>query len=47
MKWSILEKYIKLLNYNEKIRLEEDLLFKYGVDITKNLTTNKREHLNA
>lgn len=24
--------YVKLLNYNERIRLEEDLLYKYGVD---------------
>lgn len=25
-------KYVKTLNYNERIRLEEDLLYKYGVD---------------
>lgn len=35
-------KYIKLLNYNEKIRLEEDLLFKYGVDTYEELNHKQK-----
>ena len=34
-------KYVKTLNYNERIRLEEDLLYKYGVDSKEEL--NKKQ----
>ena len=34
-------KYVKTLNYNEKVRLEEDLLYKYGVDDVSEL--NKKQ----
>lgn len=34
-------KYVKTLNYNERIRLEEDLLYKYGVDSVSEL--NKKQ----
>lgn len=34
-------KYVKTLNYNERIRLEEDLLYKYGVDDVSEL--NKKQ----
>ena len=34
-------KYVKTLNYNERIRLEEDLLYKYGVEDVSEL--NKKQ----
>lgn len=34
-------KYVKTLNYNERVRLQEDLLYKYGVDDVSEL--NKKQ----
>lgn len=39
-------KYVKTLNYNERIRLEEDLLYKYGVDDKSELNRKQLREFN-
>lgn len=39
-------KYVKTLNYNERTRLEEDLLYKYGVDDKSELNRKQLREFN-
>lgn len=39
-------KYVKTLNYNERIRLEEDLLYKYGVNDKSELNRKQLKEFN-